>query len=176
MTGFPSFHSPLRSRRAMAAASVSISICSSSAPLSSVFRPGRRSFPLRRACCRCGLSSPASSSPQYSRSHGDGAPNAPRSAAAHDGAYLDAEVDPGSNALLHPAPTTESTIERVSDAVSVHPCFILVDWGIYNLVRDFAFSWITDLWTTRVQKKSQSDRDQGTLLHLLWEYDFSFNL
>ncbi|XP_074555534.1 uncharacterized protein LOC141811387 [Curcuma longa] len=112
----------------MAAASLCLSICSSSAPFSSGFFPARRSFPLRRACCRCGLSSsssPSSSSPQYSRSHGEATPNAPRSTAAHDGTYLDAEVDPGSgftrklaadpssNALLHPAPATESTIEKV---------------------------------------------------------------
>ncbi|KAG6506036.1 uncharacterized protein LOC121979337 [Zingiber officinale] len=105
----------------MAATFLSVSIRSPSTPLSSVLRPARRSSPIRRLCS---LSSSASSSP-HSRSHGEGIPNAPRSTAARDGTYLGAEVDPDSrfghkltvdpsgNALLSPAPTTESTVERV---------------------------------------------------------------
>ncbi|XP_074573091.1 uncharacterized protein LOC141829500 [Curcuma longa] len=108
----------------MAAAFLSISVCSPSTPLSSVLRPAGRSSPIRRARCLCSLSSSASFSPR-SRSHGEGIPNAPRSTAARDGTYLGAEadpdsrfghkltVDPSTNALLGPVPTTESTVERI---------------------------------------------------------------
>ncbi|KAG6502639.1 hypothetical protein ZIOFF_034925 [Zingiber officinale] len=125
----------------MAATFLSISIRSPSTPLSSVLRPARRSSPIRRLCS---LSSSASSSP-HSRSHGEGIPNAPRSTAARDGTYLGAEVDPDSrfghkltvdpsgNALLSPAPTTESTVERVSNSASIPPLFILV------VIFDFRF-------------------------------------